>query len=99
MVLKNGPDASTAGGHWLYVHNDRTYPNFIRFIRQLEGGTDQMPYDLFLYDRRAGFCFASAALLQTRKTVSVPLSGNFSYDILRFNRLTWKPCKKTDSAI
>ncbi len=94
VVLKNGPDAGTPVDTGFIVHNDRTYPNFIRFIRQLGVERIKCPMTFSYYDRETGFCFASAAPFADPRNRLRPSFWKFLYDILRFNRLTLETLQK-----
>ncbi|MDA3895069.1 MAG: FAD-dependent oxidoreductase [Desulfobacteraceae bacterium] len=93
VVLKDGPDAGTPIDTGFIVHNDRTYPNFIKFINQLGVERVKCPMSFSYYDRNSGFTFASAAPFADPKNNFRPSYWKFLYDILRFNRLTLKYIK------
>jgi len=94
IVLKDGPDAGTPVDTGFIVHNDRTYPNFIRFITQLGVERIKCPMSFSYYDRNTGFCFASAAPFADPKNISRFSYWKFIYEIFRFNRLTLEATKK-----
>jgi predicted NAD/FAD-binding protein len=94
VVLKDGPDAGTPVDTGFIVHNDRTYPNFIRFIGQLGVERIKCPMSFSYYDRESGFCFASAAPFADPKNRLRLSYWKFLYDILRFNRLTLETLRK-----
>ncbi len=94
VVLKNGPDAGIPIDTGFIVHNDRTYPNFIRFINQLGVERIKCPMTFSYYDRETEFCFASASPFADSKNRLRPSFWKFLYDILRFNRLTLETLKK-----
>jgi predicted NAD/FAD-binding protein len=94
VVLKDGPDAGIPVDTGFIVHNDRTYPNFIRFIRQLGVERIKCPMSFSYYDRESGFCFASAAPFADPKNRFSLSYWKFLLDILRFNRLTLETLNK-----
>lgn len=94
VEIKTGPDAGTAVDTGFIVHNDRTYPNFIRFISQLGVERVKCPMSFSYYDRHSGFCFASAAPFADFRNIIRISYWKFLYDILRFNRLTMENIKK-----
>lgn len=70
------------------VFNDRTYPNFIRFIGQLGVSCQKSPMSFSYNDARTGFTYSSSALFADPKN-----RLNFRFwmllaEILRFNLLT-----------
>lgn len=93
VVLNDGPDAGTPVDTGFIVHNDRTYPNFIKFIGQLGVERVKCPMSFSYYDRNSGFTFASAAPFADPKNNYRISYWKFLYDILRFNRLTLKYLK------
>lgn len=69
VIIKDGPDAGTPVDTGFIVHNDRTYPNFIRFIRQLGVERVKCPMCFSYYDPTTGFCFASSAPFADRRNL------------------------------
>ncbi len=94
VVLDDGPDAGTPIDTGFIVHNDRTYPNFIKFISQLGVERVKCPMSFSYYERNSGFTFASAAPFADPKNNFRVSYWKFLYDILRFNRMTLECIKK-----
>lgn len=94
VVLKDGPDAGTPVDTGFIVHNDRTYPNFIRFIRQLGIERIKCPMCFSYHDPATNFCFASSAPFADRRNLFAVSYWKFLADIVRFNRLTLATLQK-----
>lgn len=70
------------------VFNDRTYPNFNRFIRQLGVGRTKSPMSFSYCDARSGFTYASSSPFADPGNRLRPSFWHFLLEILRFNYLT-----------
>lgn len=93
IVLEDGPDAGTPVDTGFIVFNERTYPNFIRFLGQL--GVDRLKSRMSFsyYDARAGMMYASTnvdTFLAQRMNLLRPSFWLMAMAVLRFNRITPK---------
>ncbi len=70
------------------VFNDRTYPHFIKFIRQLGVDWQKSPMSFSYSDRQTGFTYSSAAPFADPKNRLSPSFWAFLLEIVRFNRST-----------
>ncbi len=70
------------------VHNDRTYPHFIRFIEQLGVSRLKSPMSFSYWDSGTGFTYNSSALFADPRNRLRPSFWRFLLEIIRFNRLT-----------
>lgn len=86
--IPDGEDAGTPVDTGFIVHNDRTYPNFIKFIGRLGVERVKCPMSFSYWDRATGFQYASNAPFADRKNLVSPSFWRFLADILRFNRNT-----------
>lgn len=90
VEIPDGEDAGTPVDTGFIVHNDRTYPNFIKFIRQLGVERVKCPMSFSYFDRKTGFQYASNAPFADRRLLFSLSFWRFLADILRFNRQTRK---------
>ena len=90
VEIPDGPDAGTPVDTGFIVHNDRTYPLFIKFINRLGVRRVKCPMSFSYYDRRTGFQYASDRPFADRTNLLRPGFWGFLYEIIRFNRLTLK---------
>lgn len=98
VTIPDGPDAGTRVDTGFIVHNDRTYPNFIKFLEQLGVKRFKCPMSFSYFDRRTRFQYASRAPFADRKNLfSVPF-WRFLSDIFKFNRLTREALAKDNFA-
>ncbi len=93
VEVPSGPDQGLPVDTGFIVLNDRTYPHFMRFLKQL--GVSIQPTDMSFsyYDRTTGFQYAGTdlnGLFAQRANALKPGFWAFLADILRFNRLSKK---------
>jgi len=96
--IPDGPDAGTPVDTGFIVHNDRTYPNFIKFINGLGVERIKCPMSFSYFDRRTRFQYASLTPFADRKNLFSLSFWRFLADILRFNRLTVKALSESSFA-
>lgn len=96
--IPDGPDAGTPVDTGFIVHNDRTYPNFIKFINGLGVERLKCPMSFSYFDRRTRFQYASLTPFADRKNFFSLSFWRFLADILRFNRLTLKALSESSLA-
>lgn len=96
VPVPDGPDAGTMVDTGFIVHNDRTYPNFIKFIGQLGVERVKCPMSFSYFDRKSGFQYSSAVPFADWKNFFSFSFWRFLYDILRFNKLTLQALGKGD---
>jgi len=91
IVIDTGPDAGTPVDTGFIVLNDRTYPLFNTFLKELQVPIDKTDMSFSFTDRESGFYYGSSnvnALFADRRNL---LRGSFwrlLVAIVRFNRLT-----------
>jgi predicted NAD/FAD-binding protein len=88
VEVSSGPDQGLPVDTGFIVLNDRTYPNFMRFLEQL--GVSIQPTDMSFsyFDRTTGFQYAGTDLnsvFAQRANALRPGFWLFLFDILRFN--------------
>lgn len=88
--IPDGPDAGTPVDTGFIVHNDRTYPHFIKFITGLGVERVKCPMSFSYFDRRTGFQYSSSAPFADRQNLFSFSFWRFLASILKFNRLTLK---------
>jgi uncharacterized protein len=88
VSIPDRPDAGTMVDTGFIVHNDRTYPNFIKFIGQLGVERVKCPMSFSYFDRRTRFQYSSATPFADWKNLFSLSFWRFLADILRFNKLT-----------
>ncbi len=91
VTVRSGPDAELPVDTGFIVLNDRTYPNFMRFLQQL--GVAIAPTDMgFSYfDRRTGFQYAGTdlnGLFAQRANVFKGDFWAFLFEIMRFGSVS-----------
>jgi predicted NAD/FAD-binding protein len=86
--IPDGPDAGAKVDTGFIVHNDRTYPNFIKFIGQLGVERIKCPMSFSYFDRRTRFQYSSATPFADPKNFFSISFWRLLYDILRFNKMT-----------
>ena len=70
------------------VFNDRTYPNFIRFISRLGVARNKSPMSFSYWDTESGFSYNTTYPFADRKNLLRPHFWRLLYEIFRFNRMT-----------
>jgi uncharacterized protein len=93
VVLEDGPDAGTAVDTGFIVFNEKTYPNFIRFLAQLKVEKLKSSMSFSYYDVRTGMAYASTSVdtfLAQRMNIFKPSFWMMALAILRFNHITPK---------
>jgi len=91
VVIEDGPDAGTGVDTGFIVFNEKTYPNFIRFLGQLGVERHASSMSFSYHDTRTGFAYASTnadTFLAQRSNVLRPSFWMMALAILRFNHLT-----------
>lgn len=90
-VLKDGPDAGTPIDTGFIVFNNRTYPNFIRFLGRLGVAYQPSEMSFSCYNEASGMAYAGtglSGLFARRRDVLSPSHWRFIAGILRFSRRT-----------
>jgi len=90
VAVPDGPDAGTMVDTGFIVHNDRTYPSFIKFVGQLGVERVKCSMSFSYFDRMTRFQYSSAAPFADRKNLFSFSFWRLLYNILRFNGLTRK---------
>lgn len=88
IVVPDGPDAGTPVDTGFIVLNDRTYPNFRRFLGQLGVATQRSNMSFSYVCERTGFQYAGTGvngLFAQRANAVNPRFLGMLVDILRFN--------------
>lgn len=91
VVIKDGPDAGTGVDTGFIVFNERTYPNFIRFLSLLGVEKHKSSMSFSYHDARTGFAYASTSadtFLAQRANIFKPSFWMMALAILRFNHIT-----------
>jgi len=87
VMIPNGPDENTPVDTGFIVLNERTYPNFIKFLSQLgiEKCRTQMSFSY--YCEQTGFFYASRnldSLFSQRSNIFRPKFLRFVYEMIRY---------------
>lgn len=93
VVIDQGPDAGTPVDTGFIVFNDRTYPNFIRFLSQLGIAGHKTDMALSFECRRTGLYYAGTnldGLFAQRRNLLRASFWRFLAEIVRFCRTTDK---------
>lgn len=90
VIIPEGPDKGTPVDTGFIVLNQRTYPNFIRFLELL--GIEKCPTNMSFsyFCKKTGLCYASSslnALFAQRSNFFKPRYLRFVYEMLQFIRL------------
>ncbi|HQI80695.1 MAG TPA: FAD-dependent oxidoreductase [Deltaproteobacteria bacterium] len=91
VVIEEGPDAGTSVDTGFIVFNERTYPNFIRFLGRLGVGRHASGMSFSYHDTATGLAYASTnadTFLAQRSNILRPSFWMMALAILRFNHLT-----------
>ena len=89
IVVPEGPDAGLAVDTGFIVCNDRTYPNFHRFLDQLGVGVRRADMSFGYHDEGSGLQYAGTdfnGLFAQRANLLRPSYWKLLAEILRFNR-------------
>ena len=89
IVVPDGPDKGTPVDTGFIVLNQRTYPNFIRFLDRLNVETCRTEMSFSYYCRQSGLCYASRnlnTLFAQRSNLFKPRYLRFVYEMTRFLR-------------
>jgi uncharacterized protein len=88
IVVPDGPDAGTPVDTGFIVLNDRTYPNFRRFLAQLGVDTQKSNMSFSYHHERSGFQYAGTGIdgvfAQRANAINPRFLGMLT-DILKFN--------------
>lgn len=91
VVVEDGPDAGTAVDTGFIVFNERTYPNFNRFLSHLGVGRHESGMSFSYHDARTGLAYASTnvdTFFAQRSNLLRPSFWLMSLGIARFNWMT-----------
>jgi len=88
VVLEDGPDAGLGVDTGFIVFNDRTYPDFMKFLDQLGIERQKSSMSFSYFDRQTGFQYSSRSPFADRKNLLNPRFWRFLLEILRFNKKT-----------
>jgi predicted NAD/FAD-binding protein len=103
VIIEDGPDAGTPVDTGFIVFNERTYPNFIRFLGRLGVGRHASGMSFSYHDTATGLAYASASVdsfLAQRANILSPSFWMMALAILRFNHITprhWNRAASPDS--
>ncbi|RMF00536.1 MAG: FAD-dependent oxidoreductase [Chloroflexi bacterium] len=89
LHIPDGPDAGTPVDTGFIVLNDRNYPNFNEFLRQLQVEIRKSEMSFSFYCRQTGLAYSSDfpnGLFAQRRNLVNPSFLGMVRDILRFNR-------------
>ena len=89
ITIPTGPDAGTPVDTGFIVLNDKNYPNFRRFLGQLEVEIRESEMSFSFFCRDSGLAYASHfpnGLFAQRKNLISPTFLQMIRDILRFNK-------------
>jgi predicted NAD/FAD-binding protein len=90
IVLEDGPDAGLAVDTGFIVCNDRTYPNFHKFLKSLGVPWRFSDMSFGFYCERSGLQYAGTdwrGIFAQRRNMLRPEFLRFLYEITRFNKL------------
>jgi len=91
IVVNKGPDKGTPVDTGFIVFNKKTYPNFIRFLSQLDVSKRPASMSFSYYDQSSGLQYASRDLntfFAQRKNIFSLSFWHMFLDIVIFNRIT-----------
>ncbi len=91
VVMEEGPDAGTPVDTGFIVFNEKTYPNFIRFLDQLHVEKQPTTMTFSYYSRETGLRYGSDNIntfFAQRKNILRPSFWKMFLGILAFNRIT-----------
>jgi len=93
VLIDDGPDAGTPVDTGFIVFNEKTYPNFIRFLARLAIEKQKSSMSFSYYDARTGMMYASTnvyTFLAQRRNMLRPSFWMMALAVLRFNQITPK---------
>ncbi|MFW6284001.1 MAG: FAD-dependent oxidoreductase [Desulfosalsimonas sp.] len=88
IEVDEGNGSSTCVDTGFIVFNDRTYPNFIRFISQLGISRLQSAMSFTYWDPAVGFTYNSTRPFADKRNLLRPSFWGLLFEIGRFNRTT-----------
>jgi len=88
IEVDEGNGANTCVDTGFIVFNDRTYPNFIRFIEQLGVARSKSEMSFTYWDTRSGFTYNTTRPFADKKNLLRPSFYRLLFEIDRFNRTT-----------
>lgn len=88
VVVDHGPDKGLPVDTGFIVFNDRTYPNFKRFIGQLGVEYINSPMSFSYHDQQTKFMYNSSKLFADRRNLLRPSFWRFLKEILKFNKIS-----------
>ena len=86
IEIEGGEDRGLAVDTGFIVFNDRTYPNFIRFIGQLGVQFQKAPMSFSYFDPTLDFMYNSSRLFADRRNFFRPSFWKLLLEIVSFNR-------------
>lgn len=89
ITLPHGPDTGTPVDTGFIVLNDRNYPNFQKFLAQLNVTVRKSEMSFSFYCRQSGLCYSSKfpdGVFAQRQNLLRPTFLRMLADIVRFNR-------------
>ncbi len=86
IEIEGGEDRGLAVDTGFIVFNDRTYPNFIRFIGQLGVHFQKAPMSFSYFDPTLDFMYNSSRLFADRRNFFRPSFWKLLLEIVSFNR-------------
>jgi predicted NAD/FAD-binding protein len=87
VIIPSGPDADTPVDTGFIVLNERTYPNFIKFLAQLGVEKRRTDMSFSYYCEQTGFCYGSRnlnSLFAQRVNMFKPRHLRFIYEMIRY---------------
>lgn len=87
VMLPSGPDENTPVDTGFIVLNERTYPNFIKFLSRLGVEKCRTNMSFSYYCERTGLCYASQnldSLFAQRANLFKPRFLRFAYEMIRY---------------
>lgn len=91
VTIPSGPDKGLPVDMGFIVLNDRTYPNFLKFLKELGVGIQPTDMGFSYYDRSSGFQYAGSdlnGLFAQRLNLLKPRFWSFLIEIVRFGTLS-----------
>ena len=91
LFIKEGEDAGTPVDTGFIVFNEKTYPNFIRFLSQLGVDKQKSSMTFSYFCRKRNLCYGTEnakTFFVQRKNLVSPLFWQMFFGILSFNRTT-----------